>query len=81
MIEITFEINGRKVNPNRIGDALEAAVLDSVRKQIIDKVSSIRDPLTGEQPKIKVKGRTLSNLTFEITGSEELVRQVREKLA
>ena len=27
MIDISFEIGGRKVNPNQIGDALEKAVL------------------------------------------------------
>ena len=81
MIEITFEINGRKVNPNRIGDAFEAAALETVKKQIVERVGSIRDPRTGERPKIKVKGRDLNNLSFEVTGSEELIQRVKEKLS
>ena len=80
MIDISFEINGRKVNPNRIGDALEAAVLESVKAQIISKVGSIRDPKTGQRPKIKVSGRNIENLTFEVSGSPELVERVKAEL-
>lgn len=80
MIDISFEINGRKVNPNRIGDALEAAVLESVKEQIISKVGSIRDPKTGQRPKIKVSGRNIENLTFDVSGSAELVERVKAEL-
>jgi hypothetical protein len=38
MIDVSFEIGGRKVNPNQIGDALEKAILqegaDSVKKSL-----------------------------------------------
>ncbi len=80
MIDITFEINGRKVDPRKIGDALERAVYDSVIKQITQKVGNIRDPKTGKRPKIKVKGRNLDNLSYEISGSEELIEKVKQKL-
>lgn len=80
MIDISFEINGRKVRPDQVGDALERAALDSVRNQIIRKVGNLRDPQTGEQPKIKVKGRSLSDLSFEISGSERLIELVKQKL-
>ena len=80
MIEITFEINGKKVNPNNIRDALEKATMNAVAEGIRKKVGSIRDPKTGERPKIKMKGRNLENLSFEVSGSEELVALVKEKL-
>lgn len=80
MIEISFEINGRKVNPNRVGDALEAAVLESIKKQVASKIGSIRDPKTGQRPKIKITGRNLKNLTFEVCGSPELVERVKAEL-
>ena len=39
MIDVSFEINGRKVNPNQIGNTIEKAVLqqvaDSVKKSLI----------------------------------------------
>ena len=80
MLDISFEINGKKVNPNNIGDALEKATMNAVAESTKKKVGSIRDPKTGERPKIKVKGRNLDNLSFEVSGSEELVRLVKEKL-
>lgn len=80
MIDISFEINGRKVNPNRVGDALTAAVLESIKKQLLSKIGSIRDPKTGQRPKVKIRGRNLDNLTFEVSGSPELVERVKAKL-
>ena len=80
MIDISFEINGRKVNPKKVGDVLEQATLDSVRKQIIRKVGSIRNPKTGERPKIKITGKNLDNLSIEVSGSQELVDLVKKKM-
>ena len=34
MIQISFEINGKKINPNNIKDALETSILSSVQKSI-----------------------------------------------
>ena len=80
MIDISFEINGRKVNPKKVGDVLEQATLDSVRKQIIRKVGSIRNPKTGERPKINITGKNLDNLSIEVSGSQELVDLVKKKM-
>ena len=80
MIDISFEINGRKVNPNQMGNALEQALLSSIKDEVTKKVRSIRDPKTGERPKIKVKGRSIDKLSFEISGSEDLVARVRKAL-
>ena len=49
MLNITFETNGREVQPNRVDNALGKAVLQDIRKQIWKKVGSIRDPKTGER--------------------------------
>lgn len=80
MIDISFEINGRKVNPNQMGNALEQALLSSIKDEVTQKVRSIRDPKTGERPTIKVKGRSIDSLSFEISGSEDLVGRVRKAL-
>ena len=53
MIDISFEINGRKVSPRNIGNALEAAVLQSVQESIKKSVGSARCPTHGQAPKIK----------------------------
>jgi len=42
MIDISFEINGRKVSPNNIGDAIESAVLESIQDSVSKSIGSIR---------------------------------------
>jgi len=80
MIDISFEINGYTVRPNQLGNELEKAALEAVRKDIERMVGNIRDPKTGQRPKIKVKGRSLDNLSFEVSGSEDLIEKVKKKL-
>lgn len=55
MIEVSFEIGGRKVQPNQIKDALERAMFEKVRDHLVKQVANIRDPETGARPKLRVK--------------------------
>jgi hypothetical protein len=81
MLKISFEVNGKKVNPNNIDGAIEAAVLSNVSDHLKKAVGSVRCSEHGESPAIKVKGRNLENLSFEISGCcEALVEHVKEKL-
>jgi hypothetical protein len=82
MIDISVEINGRKVNPNNIDDALEAAMLSQVSDSIKKSVGSIRCKEHNKAPKIVIKGRSLDNLSFEVSGCcDTLIEQVSKKLA
>ena len=80
MIEVSFEINGRRVQPNQIKDALERAMFESIRDDLVRRVGSIRDPETGARPKLRVKGRSLKDLSIEIDGSPRLIEEVRKRL-
>jgi hypothetical protein len=81
MVDISFEINGRKVSPSGVGDALEAAVLRSISDSIKKSVGSVRCPEHGKSPKIVCKGRSVSNLSFEVSGCcQKLMDTVRAKL-
>ncbi len=68
MIDISFEIGGKKVNPNNIGDALEKAILQSVVENITKKLSTVRCAEHGRQPQVKVKGHSTDKLSFEVKG-------------
>lgn len=82
MIDISFELNGRKVSPNNLGNALEAAMLNSIKESISQSVGSIRCAEHGERAKIKAKGRSLDSLSLEVTGCcDALIDQVKKKLA
>lgn len=81
MVDVSFEINGRKVSPNGTGDALEAAIMQSVGDSIKKSVGSVRCPEHGASPKIMCKGRNLSNLSFEVSGCcQKLMDSVKARL-
>ena len=80
MIEIEFKINDRKVSPNNIGNQLEKAMLSQIRDNIVNKLKGLRDPKTGKQPKLTVQGRSLNDLSFEVSGSPELIEEVKRRL-
>jgi hypothetical protein len=81
MIEISFEINGRKVNPSQLSNVLERAVVQGVRDKLTSAVGNVRDPKTGEHPRLRVKGRGLDDLSIEVEGSPELIAEVKRRLS
>lgn len=80
MIEVSFEIGGRKVRPNQVKDALERAMFEKVRDHLVKRVGNVRDPETGASPKLRVKGRKLSDLKIEVVGSPKLIEEVKRRL-
>ena len=80
MLDIHFEVGGRKVRPNDIANELERLVYEGVADMISAKLSGVRDPETGEFPIVAVRGRSLDNLTFEISGSDAVVKLATERL-
>ena len=81
MIEITFEINGRKVNPNKIGNEIEKSILQQVSNDIKKALSSVRCQEHGQAPSVTVKGKSLDNLSFEVKGCcQELIDEALKKL-
>ena len=54
MIDISFEINGRKVQPDRVGDELERAMVQQIEKQLRETLRHVRDPLSGEGARVCV---------------------------
>ncbi len=81
MIDISFEINGRKVNLNSVADAFERAVFEGITTSINDSVGSLRCSIHGSAPRITCKGRNLNSLSFEVSGCcQELMDTVRTRL-
>lgn len=68
MIDVSFEIGGKKVHPNNIGDALEKALLGEITSNIKKAIGSVKCSEHGNSPSVKVKGRSLDKLSFEVGG-------------
>ena len=73
MIDIKFEINGKRVDPSRVGDAFEKAILQQAIDHVKKALQSVRCKEHGKQPKVVVKGRSLDKLSFEISGCCQLL--------
>ena len=81
MFDIKFEINGRSVNPNNIGDAIEKAALELVREHITKNFGSVKCPEHHLGAKIIAKGRNADNLSFDVSGCcQKLIDEVSKKL-
>ncbi|GLR50477.1 hypothetical protein KYK30_01755 [Shinella yambaruensis] len=80
MVKVEFKLNGRSVRPNNIANQLERAMLKQVQDGITKKLRSVRDPETGAAPTVKVIGRSLNNLSFEVAGSPTLIEEVKRRL-
>lgn len=81
MIDISFEIGGRKVNPNQIGNALQETALLQIADSVKKSLSSVRCSEHGQRPTVKVKGRNLDNLSFEVKGCcQSLIDRAISKL-
>jgi len=81
MIDISFEINNRKVSANNIGNAIESAMLESIRDPVSKSIGSIRCTEHGQRSEIKTKGRNLDSLAFDVAGCcDALIEQVNKKL-
>ena len=78
---ISFEINGKKVDLNNFGDALEQAVFETAKQTIMKRVGSASCPQHGQQAKIIFTGLTSNNMIFDVSGCcQALVEQVKSKL-
>jgi len=81
MIDISFKINGKTVNPRSIGDELEKAVLTEIGDSVKKSLRSVSCPTHHQQPKVVIQGQNLSNLSFEISGCcDELIKKATSKL-
>ena len=80
-MEIHLELNGRRVNPNDIGDAFSVAAFKAVSERIKAKVGHIVCPAHGQHAKILAKGRSISELNLEVSGCcDELIQKVKDSL-
>jgi hypothetical protein len=68
-------LNGKPIDEN----SMEGALLELVTAHMREQIGSIRHPVTGEFPTVAAMG-DLSNLTFHIEGSPELLALVNAAL-
>jgi len=81
MIDISFEINGKKLKPNNIADELESAMLQEFAESVKKAVGSIRCSEHNQAPKVLLKGKSFDNLSIEVSGCcDDFVKKVSYRL-
>lgn len=79
MLDIRYEIGGRKLDPCFIGDCVEKATLLQVAQLIRKQFSSIRVTDREDPLRVLIKGEDVDHLHYELDGSPAVLDQVRDK--
>jgi hypothetical protein len=81
MVEITFEIKGKAIDPESMRDVLDILFLKHLREELISHLGSVHCEKHGREPTIKVKGQSLDNLTYEVSGCcNDFIEKIEEKI-
>ena len=81
MINVSYEVGGRKVSLGQFSSEIEKAVLTQVTDNVTKALSSVRCQEHGQYPSVVVKGASLDELQFEIHGCcEDLIARATQQL-
>jgi len=68
MIDIAFELNGRKVDPKTMGAGLQRAMLSTIREALGERIGDVECEDHHCHPHILCKGPSVVELTLEVCG-------------
>jgi len=81
MIDISFEIDGKTVEPESMKDVLDITFMKHIRESIENSIAAIRCPKHGGKPSIIVKGKDLDTLRYEVSGCcKDFINEVYNQL-
>ena len=63
-----------------MSDMLEKSVVQGLKEKLTRELRTVRDPKTGQRPRLKVKGRNLDSLSIEVEGSPDVIEAVNKRL-
>lgn len=79
MLEIHYEVGGKKLDPCFIGDSIQKATLLRAARQVKRKFADIRIPDCYDPLRILIKGRDIHHLRYELYGSPEVLNLVKQQ--
>ena len=80
MLNLSFEMNGRKVNPRNMANAIDAAMLTAVQDNIGRRLATVRCPVRGAAPTVICRGSSLERLSFDVSGSCDVLIETTKKV-
>lgn len=79
MLEIHFELAGKKLDPCFIGDSVQKALLLRAARQVKDKFADIHIPDSEYPLRILIKGEDINHLHYELHGAPETLARVQQQ--
>ena len=81
VVDVRFEVGGRKVSSAGFANAIERAIYQQVRDSVVTALRGVTCPEHGQSPAVVVKGRSMDNLAFEVSGCcQDLIDRSLRKL-
>lgn len=78
---MSLKLNGKKINPNNMRNAIEQSIVESLQKSIKKSLGSLRCEEHHGYPHITLKGKSIDKLGFSVSGCcDGLIEKVKEKL-
>ena len=68
MLDVSFQINGKKTNASSFKNELEKAVYEEIKESIEESVRLVHCSIHHEYPKLIVKGKDLNSLSVNVEG-------------
>ncbi|PZM08099.1 molecular chaperone Tir [Rhizobium tubonense] len=78
---MSLTYNGRPFNAADFAKDIEDAALEQVKEHFFERISSIRDPGTGEFPTVQVLGDRLDDIRLSVEGSPSLIEIVKCRMS
>lgn len=77
MFKLTFEVNGKEVEPDEVGDALERAVMETVEQEVKSRVAAhLTSDEMAQLTMILIKAPD-SSYSMRFNGPEEVIAKVQ----
>jgi len=80
MLKITYEVNGKKIDPNNFGSEMEKAILPAVAEKATEVVKSKLSEEEIAQITIEIQGTSLNDLSMNLRGPEAIIKKLTDAL-
>jgi hypothetical protein len=77
MFKLTFEVNGREVEPDDVGDALQRAIMETVEQEVRARVAARLDAEEMAQLTMILIKAPDSSYSMRFNGPEEVIAKVQ----
>lgn len=76
MVDISYEVDGRKVTEEEFADDLQAAMFEQAAEHVADVLRDCKCPTHGEHPSVTIQAAGDESFELKITGCCEELEKI-----